>query len=283
MLKIHISIDIESAVPKTQTTDKNEIFLERPVWKKRAAIRIVTSCNMIEIINQKLPKFTNPRENILAIDIATRSYRVALSPKNSKVVYEVTNEGCELEDLFFLTEQLLNKGKIKLEELETIICCRGPSSFSGIRKNLTIASALSFDSNVKILTVSDLAAQSYAAFLLNDAKTILVANDAKRGQVFFAAYQFKASDHANCIKEDSIVKPENTMASLDIDINNLCLVGDGWEKYHQKIPNRLREFPTIRIENVLPSTLISLALSYPSLLKLTHQEVDPNYLRHPVE
>ena len=89
---------------------------------------------MTEIINQKKQKITNVEGNILAIDVSTRNYHVAVCPNNSSIIYEISGKECELEDFFTLTEKILDKTRIKLENIKSIICSRGPSSFTGVRK-----------------------------------------------------------------------------------------------------------------------------------------------------
>ena len=140
---------------------------------------------MTEIINQKKQKITNVGGNILAIDVSTRDYHVAVCPNNSSIIYEISDRECELEDFFTLTEKILNKTGIKLENIKNIICSRGPSSFTGVRKNLTVLNALNFDGSFNLFTISHLAAQSYEVSVKSKAEIVLLANDAKREQIFF--------------------------------------------------------------------------------------------------
>ena len=237
---------------------------------------------MSEIINQKKQKLTNNQGNILAIDVSTRNYHVALSPNNSSIVYEISRKDCELEDFFTLTEQILKRTEIQLKNIESIICSRGPSSFTGVRKNLTVLSALNFKDTYKIFTISDLAAQSYGASLKSKAETVLLANDAKRQQVFFAVYQFKKNNRVCCLVEDSIVRPEDVVNPIMVKNQSICFAGNAWGQYRAKFPKSLRKMPLVKIDPVLPSTLISLSQSYPTLMEPANKSTQPNYLRHPV-
>ena len=237
---------------------------------------------MTEIINQKEQNITNDKGNILAIDVSTRNYHVALFPNNSSIIYEISREDCELEDFFSLTEQILKTTKIELKNIENIICSRGPSSFTGIRKNLTVVNALNFNETYNIFTISDLAAQCYEASLKSKAETIVLANDAKREQVFFAIYQFRKNNDVCCLAEDSLIKPEEAIKPIVTKNQSLCFAGNAWCKYQTKFPKNLRNMPSVKINPLVPSTLISLSQSYPSLMEPAYKNTQPNYLRHPV-
>lgn len=238
---------------------------------------------MTESINQKTSDLTNHVGNILAFESSTKNYHIAVSPKNSNSVYEISSTNYEIENFFRLTDRILEETKIALSEIENIVCLRGPSSFTGIRKNLTIATALTFCSKTKVFTISCLAAQCYLTHKQTQAEVVFVANDARREEVFFAAYGFKDKTTAYCLEKDSLVKPEDiTIPDMDPE-QTLSMVGNGWEQYQKKLPKRLRGLPTVKIKTVLPSALISFSLKYPNLLETMTEDAQPNYLRHPVK
>ncbi len=237
---------------------------------------------MSEIINQKKQSFTNDKGNILAIDVSTRDYHVALHPNNSSFIYEISRKDCELEDFFSLTEKVLKKTEVQLKSIKSIICSRGPSSFTGVRKNLTVVNALNFDETYNIFTISDLAAQSYGASIKSKTETVLIANDAKREQIFFAIYQFKKNNNVYCLVEDSIIRPEKIIRPNTTRNQSVCFAGDAWGRYQTRLPKNLRNMPSVKIDPILPSTLISLSHSYPSLMEPAYKNTQPNYLRHPV-
>ena len=237
---------------------------------------------MTEIINQKKQKITNVGGNILAIDVSTRDYHVAVCPNNSSIIYEISDRECELEDFFTLTEKILNKTGIKLENIKNIICSRGPSSFTGVRKNLTVLNALNFDGSFNLFTISHLAAQSYEVSVKSRAEIVLLANDAKREQIFFAIYQFKKNNDVCCLVKDSIMSPEDVIKPTVPNDQSLCFAGDAWNKYQQRFPESLRNISSVAVEPVLASTLISLSQSYSSLMEPATKNTQPNYLRHPV-
>lgn len=237
---------------------------------------------MTEIINQKKQKITNVGGNILAIDVSTRDYHVAVCPNNSSIIYEISDRECELEDFFTLTEKILNKTGIKLENIKNIICSRGPSSFTGVRKNLTVLNALNFDGSFNLFTISHLAAQSYEVSVKSKAETVLLANDAKREQIFFAIYQFKKNNDVCCLVKDSIMSPEDVIKPTVPNDQSLCFAGDAWNKYQRRFPESLRNISSVAVEPVLASTLISLSQSYSSLMEPATKNTQPNYLRHPV-
>ena len=218
----------------------------------------------------------------MAIDVSTRNYHVAICPNNSSIIYEISGRECELEDFFTLTERILDKTKIKLENIESMVCSRGPSSFTGIRKNLTVLNALNFEGSFSLFTISNLAAQSYEVAVKNQAEIVLLANDAKREQIFFAIYQFKKNNDVCCLVEDSIISPEEITKPIVSDNQSICFAGDAWNKYQQRFPEKLGNITPVEVEPVLASTLISLSQSHSSLMKPATNNTQPNYLRHPV-
>ena len=207
---------------------------------------------------------------------------MAVCPNNSSIIYEISDKECELEDFFTLTEKILNKTGIKLENIESMICSRGPSSFTGVRKNLTVLNALNFDGSFNLFTISHLAAQSYEVSVKNKAELVLLANDAGREQIFFATYQFKRNNEVCCLVEDSIMSPEDVIKPTIPNDQSLCFAGDAWNKYQRRFPEKLRNISSVKVEPVLASTLISLSQSYSSLMEPATENTQPNYLRHPV-
>ena len=59
---------------------------------------------------------------------------------------------------------------------------------------------------------------------LKVAETIVLANDAKREQIFFAIYQFTKNNDVYCLAEDSIIKPKTQLNRIYLRINLYVLL-----------------------------------------------------------
>ena len=87
--------------------------------------------------------------NDLIIDATTDKVFLTLI-KNNKNIYtsKQQNSKNNFDKLIILIEQLLDKNKILIKDLNRIYVNRGPGSFAGIRNSLSIAKGIHVAENI---------------------------------------------------------------------------------------------------------------------------------------
>ena len=126
---------------------------------------------------------------ILALDTSSDACSVALQVDGriAERHEEVPREHTRL--LMPMIESLLREHNLALVDLDTIVLGNGPGSFIGMRIGAAVAQGMAFGAGLKIVPVSSL--QAIAAEVMNkrDVSRVLVAQDARMGDVYLAAFE----------------------------------------------------------------------------------------------
>ena len=160
--------------------------------------------------------------NILAIDTAGRSAAVAVM-QNDRLLYEqVGNTGLtHSETLLPMVDAALRAAGLTCDDIDLYGVTNGPGSFTGLRIGLAAVKGLAFPRNTPCAPVSTL--EALAAGHVGQG-TVLCALDARRGQVYSAA--FDLATHARLLEDDA-----RAAGSLADFVKNckkpLFFVGDG--------------------------------------------------------
>ncbi len=103
----------------------------------------------------------------------------------------VAHRGSKHHDLMLgLVSELLTRHEVTVDQLALIAVTRGPGGFTGVRLGLSIAQGLAIASGVPIWPVSSLAALAMNAVV--PGTQVLALLDAKKGEVYAAAYRLQA-------------------------------------------------------------------------------------------
>ena len=143
---------------------------------------------------------------ILGIEATGNGCSIALW--NEGVAYQKTIEAPQKQGEFILPmiEEILKHGELAGSELDVIAFNNGPGSFTGVRLTISVAQGLAFGWEKPVIPISSLQALAYKQYCDNKMEEpIWVAIDARKQEVYVAAYQFQKS-------EMMVVYPEQVIA-----------------------------------------------------------------------
>ena len=160
--------------------------------------------------------------NILAVDTAGKTASVALM-RDGRLLYEVYLDGglTHSETLLPMIDTCLKLCGMTCADIDLYGVNAGPGSFTGLRIGLAAIKGLALPKQVLCAPVSTL--EALAACHTGDG-TVLCALDARRGQVYSAAFDLET--HARLLDDDA-----RSAASLQDFVKSckkpLFFVGDG--------------------------------------------------------
>ncbi len=200
--------------------------------------------------------------NILAFDTSTSACSVALyvetAPANGQTysVHELTPMQ-HTSVILPMIQSLLDSAGVKLDELDAIAFGCGPGSFTGIRIAASLAQGLAFAASLPVIPVSSLAAAAQAAYMQHGWQQILVAVDARMGQIYWGAYQVENSQVFPLIV-DEISAADGVSRVAD---NGFAAIGDGWCVYGDALVRRLGWQPSHTDFDAVPTAQALLVLA----------------------
>ncbi len=124
----------------------------------------------------------------LALDTAT-DYLVITLSREGEVLAEVFSHSprAHQEKLFPALDDLLKKNELSIGEIELLVVGVGPGSYTGMRVGVSAVKGISFALGLPVVGVCTLRAIAHTLF--REGKVIIPVLDAKRGEVYYAAYK----------------------------------------------------------------------------------------------
>lgn len=95
-------------------------------------------------------------------------------------------------------DEIISKNDLTADDIDEIVCVRGPGSFTGLRVGVTIAKTFAYFKNIDLYSVSNL----YVIATSINSDIIVPLIDARRGYVYAGVYD---KDY-NVIMEESYIK-----------------------------------------------------------------------------
>jgi tRNA threonylcarbamoyladenosine biosynthesis protein TsaB len=145
---------------------------------------------------------------LLALDTATENCSAALLTDSGIQTLEVETERGHADRILQMIDDLLKQAGATLQDLDAIAFGRGPGSFTGVRLGTTVTQGLAFGAGVGVVPVSDLQAVAQRVLDQDPGSTrILVCNDARMSEVYWACYERAPDGLARLEGEERVSKP----------------------------------------------------------------------------
>jgi tRNA threonylcarbamoyladenosine biosynthesis protein TsaB len=167
--------------------------------------------------------------NILALDTSSDACSVALQTDAgiADIHEQAPREHTRI--LIPMIDRILRENELELANLDTIVLGNGPGSFIGMRIGASVAQGLAFGAGLQIVPISSLAAVAAEVFEIHEAAQVLVAQDARMGEVYFARFTAGADGLPTAADEVCLHRTADPLP--DLDYQDTFAAGAGWERY----------------------------------------------------
>ncbi len=214
---------------------------------------------------------------ILSIDTSSKICGVAVL-ENETLLKEISQDNrlSHSEKLMPIIKEILESINSTLNDIDLIVCDKGPGSFTGIRIGVATAKAFSDSLNIQTIGISSLEALAYNVKTYN---VICPLIDAKNDNVYVGV--FENIDKNYILRRDfSCENISNLLAEFKDAEYSVTFVGDGAIAYKEKIISELGDKCNFVENNDLSSFNLGLA-GLAHLKKEDLCDVTPLYLRKP--
>ena len=216
---------------------------------------------------------------VVGIDTSTPQTSIAIGGDGGVLARASIAGRARQESVTPALEQLLAWADLDIDRIGGIAVGIGPGLFTGLRVGVETAKTLAQVLGVPIVGISSLDALAYA--VRYTPRRIVAAIDARRGEVFAAAYR---SVPGGVVRESdpSVLRPDHLVAELQAMPGEVLCVGNGAILYRREIQDvgSRVEFASSAVAHPDAACLVELAV--PRFLREEHDrlfEVLPLYIR----
>ncbi|MFO1393288.1 MAG: tRNA (adenosine(37)-N6)-threonylcarbamoyltransferase complex dimerization subunit type 1 TsaB [Steroidobacteraceae bacterium] len=147
---------------------------------------------------------------LLALDTSTEACSAALLLGAEMRLRFTLTERSHAELILPMIDSLLAEAAIAIDDLDAIAFGRGPGGFTGLRIAAGVAQGLAYGAGLPVAPVSSLAATAELV-RAGRGETILVCNDARMGESYWAIFE-RAADGSIAVLGPERVGPPGTVA-----------------------------------------------------------------------
>lgn len=134
-----------------------------------------------------------------------------------------------------MIDSVLNEAGFDIKQVDALAFGCGPGAFTGVRVATGVVQAIAYGADLQVAPISSLAAIAQGYSQVNN--KLLVANDARMDEVYFAAYEMKEG-FMTLTNHEQVIKPEQLICELEVAIHlddSWTMVGNGWSVYREQL------------------------------------------------
>lgn len=181
--------------------------------------------------------------NLIAIETSTENCAVGLSHQGKITQRSLIAPQKHAELVLGYLDELLDEQGLKKSDIDGIVFGQGPGAFTGVRIATSIVQGLALALDVPVMAVSTLhnLAQQISNLNPEKSKRILVANDARMGEVYWATFETQNQQLLQ-ISPDALSQPNDIKAEgFDVCVGSafksMIEVNDQIEVYAERYPD----------------------------------------------
>lgn len=220
---------------------------------------------------------------LLAVDTSAGRGSVALLDGGSVLTDYSDEPRSHTRRLEHMINGLLDQAGLRLTDLDALAYGAGPGSFTGLRVTAGLVQGLAFGLQLPVVPVSSLRAMAYAVHdRLDTPATVVVARDARMGELYWGVYQVTPGGAVEVVVPDSLVAPGELV--LPGNAGECLGVGDGW-LLRDGMPEAVLSRVTETVPDVIPEATAVARLGDVQLQLgewVEAEAVQPVYLRDDV-
>lgn len=226
----------------------------------------------------------------LALDTATEAFSVAIKQQDSIYEHFEVAPRQHGDKLLPVIDDLLTQRGATMKDVDQVVYGRGPGAFTGVRIAISAAQGLAMGAGCPMIGISSLQNLAYQAFKQTDAKTAIVAMDARMGEVYFAVYKAEKKGPDGkiwpaIVVDEQVIGPEQLSALELNQAGPIVAIGSGWAVYGEQLTQSLKVTPDFEFSEAFPRAETALELAefehYRTQAHTPEQAV-PVYLRNQV-
>ncbi len=179
--------------------------------------------------------------------------------------------------------EVLAAAGLRYSQLDGLVCGVGPGSFAGVRIAVAFAKGVALAHELPVVGVSSLALLAQRALSAAGSQRVLVAIDARMGEVYFQPFERGADGMAQPLAEAVVAAPG--LLPMPSAQGPWAAAGTGWGAYQAELRARLAGEISILDGAALPQAVDAFALAVPVFEHGIAQAADalqPIYLRNNV-
>ena len=168
---------------------------------------------------------------LLTIDTSSANCAVALQRGDVLIERASDAERQSAQRVLPMISELLLEAEIAVSDINLIAVVAGPGSFTGVRIGVAVAQGLSLSASIPVVPLSSLALLAIATVSENSFDRVLVSEEAREGELYFAAYKCSDRQGVELVGREQVALIENLDAlPEDLTGASWCLAGSGWER-----------------------------------------------------